>query len=311
MACTFGISFSTRFSRGSDCTPLFHENANEITTVNGHGSDFRRLLRVFVVSVSECILMCRSAATDASSPCAHDHNTNQWTIGTKGKPVWTISEIQCHAHKHAVSNKDVVIVLFMSKQSTVGKELSSVLLTHFGTVTRVLEHIVLLVLAHLSYKLCGVSGPVLHIKTREQPNLASRNRLSLLNDGSRSKARVRFKMSTLENAAAGADVAVVVNAAASQNRSIANNDVVANEHGTREAAVCGLHAVDNRTVLNVTFGANRNGVAISLHNGAVPNSGARGDLNVSAHSRVGGNIHGGINNGRLAVHGKNWSMTRV
>lgn len=163
MACTFGISFSTRFSRGSDCIPLFHENANEITTVNGHGSDFRRLLRVFVVSVSECILMCRSAATDASSPCAHDHNTNQWTIGTKGKPVWTISEIQYHAHKHAVSNKDVVIVLFMSKQSTVGKELSSVLLTHFGTVTRVLEHIVLLVLSHLSHELRGVSSPVLDV----------------------------------------------------------------------------------------------------------------------------------------------------
>ena len=188
MACTFGISFSTRFSRGSDCIPLFHENINEITTVNGHGSDFRRLLRVFVVSVSECILMCRSAATDASSPCAHDHNTNQWTIGTKGKPVWTISEIQYHAHKHAVSNKDVVIVLFMSKQSTVGKELSSVLLAHLSAVTRILQHVVLLVLAHLSHKLRGISSPILRITTLKKNHLPSRNRLSLLHNGSRSEA---------------------------------------------------------------------------------------------------------------------------
>lgn len=51
----------------------------------------------------------------------------------------------------------------MSKQSTVGKELSSVLLTHFGTVTRILQHVVLLVLSHLSHELRRISSPVLDV----------------------------------------------------------------------------------------------------------------------------------------------------
>ena len=166
VACTFCISSSTRFSRGSGCTPLFHQNTHKFTTVDGHGSDFRRLLRVFVVFKSKCILVCGSTTANTSSPCTHDHNTKQWMVYITKKQMQASPKTNM-ALLNRVSNKDVVIVLFMSKQSTVGKELSSVLLTHFGTVTRILQHIVLLVLSHLSHELRRISSPVLNVTSNE------------------------------------------------------------------------------------------------------------------------------------------------
>lgn len=81
-ACTFCISSSTRFSRGNDYTPLVHEWDHKRITVNGHGGDFRRLLRVFVVFKGKCVLMCWNTTADTPSPCTHDANTNQWMVHT-------------------------------------------------------------------------------------------------------------------------------------------------------------------------------------------------------------------------------------
>ncbi len=75
------------------------------------------------------------------------------------KKKYTKSNLHKNSHLVVVYYKQTT--LFMSKQSTVRKELSSVLLTHFGTITRILKHIILLMLTNLSYKLRRISSPIL------------------------------------------------------------------------------------------------------------------------------------------------------
>lgn len=116
-------------------------------------------------------------------------------------------------------------------------------------------------------------------------------------------------------------MAVVVDSASGKSRRVAcwldtwltptDNDVITNVHGTGKTVVGRLHSTHNRPVLNVALRSDHHRVVISSDDGSIPDSRSRGDLDVSHDGGARGNISSRVDNGRLAVHGKNGSVTRI
>lgn len=185
------------------------------------------------------------------------------------------------------------------------------LLTHLCAITRILQIVVLLVLAHFSYKLCRISSPILDVTRLKSEYLTARNRLALLDHRTRTKTSVRLHVSSFKNATTRPNTTVVINTASAKNGSIPNNHIIANRHKTRKTTVRRLDSVHNSSVLNVALRSNSHRVVITSDNRTIPHSRSSRNLNVADYRGVRGNIGSGIDYWSFPIHRENRPVARV